>query len=154
MSQDECGAGDVPDLARACGDMPEGAPAACEQGEPAFAQAAQGTLEGVAGAVTDVKFPAAGWLPDRDENAQAGALVAGIGEGGQSRYVAGTVAGSIVTVMLGNCRGIWLSLRKANRWLTYRAGRWWTRNWGLHPALLAFSGLPPSSMVEHRPLLA
>ena len=48
MSQDECGAGDVPDLARACGDVPEDAPAACEQGEPAFAQAAQGTLEGVA----------------------------------------------------------------------------------------------------------
>ena len=38
------------------GDVLEGAPAAGEQGEPAFAQAAQGTLDGVAGAGVNVEF--------------------------------------------------------------------------------------------------
>jgi hypothetical protein len=44
------GAGDVADFARAGGDALEGAPALVEQGEPAFAEAAQGALDGVAGA--------------------------------------------------------------------------------------------------------
>jgi hypothetical protein len=35
----------------------QGAPAAGEQGEPAFAQAAQRALEGVAGASVDIQFP-------------------------------------------------------------------------------------------------
>jgi hypothetical protein len=60
------------------------APAAGEQGEPAFAQAAQGTLKRVAGAGIEVKFPAAGWLLDRDEDADPGAVVPRVGEGGQA----------------------------------------------------------------------
>jgi len=56
------------DLARAGGDMLEGAPALGEQGEPAFAEAAQGTLDGVAGAGVDIKVPAVWGLFDRDED--------------------------------------------------------------------------------------
>src|SRR5690242_6395937 len=84
MGEDEGGAGDVTDFAGAGGDVLEGAPALVEQGEPAFAQAAQGPLEGVAGAGIDVKFAAAGGLFDGDENANAGAVVAGVGQSGQS----------------------------------------------------------------------
>jgi hypothetical protein len=40
MGEYKCGAGDVADLAGACGDVLEGAPAAGEQGEPALAEAA------------------------------------------------------------------------------------------------------------------
>jgi len=65
MGEDKGGAGDVADFARAGGDVVEGAPAAGVQGEPSFPEAAQGALEGVAGAVIDVEFPAAGRLPDR-----------------------------------------------------------------------------------------
>jgi hypothetical protein len=54
MGQDECGAGDVADLAGAEGDVLECPPSAGEQGEAAFAQAAQGPLQGVAGAGADV----------------------------------------------------------------------------------------------------
>jgi hypothetical protein len=71
MREDECGAGDVADLAGAGGDVLEGAPAAGEQREPAFAETAQGPQDRVAGAGIDVEFPAAGWLLDRDEDAQA-----------------------------------------------------------------------------------
>jgi hypothetical protein len=46
MGKDEGGAGDVADLAWAGGDVLEGAPAAGEQGEPAFSQAAQRPLSG------------------------------------------------------------------------------------------------------------
>jgi hypothetical protein len=46
-------------LAGAGGDVAQGAPAAGEQGEPAFAQAAQRTLDGVAGAGIDIQFPPA-----------------------------------------------------------------------------------------------
>src|SRR5215475_15427706 len=84
MGQDEGGAGDVADFAGAGGDVLEGAPAAGEQGEPAFAKAAQGTLDGVAGAGIDVEFLLAGGLFDGDEDADAGAVVAGVGEGGQA----------------------------------------------------------------------
>jgi len=68
MGQDECGAGDVADFAGAGGDVLEGAPALVEQGEPAFAEAAQGTLDGVAGAGVDIKVPAVWGLFDRDED--------------------------------------------------------------------------------------
>jgi hypothetical protein len=84
MGEDEGGAGDVADFAGAGGDVLEGAPALAEQGEPAFAQAAQRALDGVAGAGIDVKFAAGGWLFDGDEDADSGAVVAGVGEGGQS----------------------------------------------------------------------
>jgi hypothetical protein len=72
MREDEGGAGDVADLAGAGGDVLEGAPATGEQREPAFAEAAQGPLDRVAGAGIDVEFPAAGWLLDRDEDGELG----------------------------------------------------------------------------------
>jgi hypothetical protein len=53
MGEDECGAGDVADFARAGSDVAEGAPEPGEQDEPAFAQAAQGPLDGIAGASSD-----------------------------------------------------------------------------------------------------
>jgi hypothetical protein len=71
MGEDEGGAGDVADFARAGGDVVEGAPAAGEQREPSFPEATQRTLESVAGAVIDVEVPAAGWLPDGNHDAQA-----------------------------------------------------------------------------------
>src|SRR5580658_1327956 len=49
VGQDEGGAGYLGDPAGACGDVLEGAPAAGEQGEAAFALAAQPALEEVAG---------------------------------------------------------------------------------------------------------
>ena len=69
MGEDERGAGDIADFARAGGDVLEGAPAAGEQDEPAFAQAAQRALKGVAGAGVDVEFPPVGRLFDRDVDA-------------------------------------------------------------------------------------
>jgi hypothetical protein len=47
--------GDVADFARACGDVVEGTPAAGEQDAPASAQAAERTLDGVAGAGIDIQ---------------------------------------------------------------------------------------------------
>jgi hypothetical protein len=47
--------------------------------------------------------------------------------------VVGAAAGSVVTAVLQNCRGLLVSLRKARQWLTSRMGRWWTRNWGHIP---------------------
>jgi hypothetical protein len=63
MGEDECGAGNVADLAGADGDVLEGAPALVEQREPAFAEAAQGALEGIAGAGGNIEFPSAGARP-------------------------------------------------------------------------------------------
>jgi hypothetical protein len=57
--------------------------AAGERGESAFAQAAQGPLGGIAGAGVYVGVLVPGWLFDRDVNADAGAVIAGVGEGGQ-----------------------------------------------------------------------
>jgi hypothetical protein len=47
--------------------------------------------------------------------------------------VIGAVAGSAVGEILRDCQGIWREFRKARRHLTYRTGRWWTRNWGYIP---------------------
>ncbi len=66
MGEDECGAGNVAGLAGAGGDALESAPALGEQSEPAFAEAAQGALEGIAGAVPISGFPSADGLLDRD----------------------------------------------------------------------------------------
>jgi hypothetical protein len=63
MGQDGRGAGGIASLAGAGGDVLEGAPAAGEQGEPAFARAAQGPLDGVAGTGVDVQFPASPVCP-------------------------------------------------------------------------------------------
>ena len=84
MGEDEGCAGDVAGFAGAGGDVLEGAPALVEQGEPAFAQAAQGALEGVAGAGIDIQSLSAGGLFDGNQDANAGAVVAGAGQGGQS----------------------------------------------------------------------
>src|SRR5262249_47883809 len=75
------------------GDVLQGAPAAGEQGEPSFPEAAQGALEGVAGTGIDVKFPAAGRLPDGNHDADACALIAGVGRAGRPAAAAGQSAG-------------------------------------------------------------
>jgi hypothetical protein len=61
MGEDEGGAGDVADAAGAGGDV-KGAPAAGEQGEPAFAQAAQGAEQRDAGGGIDFEVPPVGGL--------------------------------------------------------------------------------------------
>ena len=82
MGEDERRAGDVADFAGAGGDVVKGAPPAGEQGEPSFPEAAQGMLEGVAGAGIDIEVPAAGELLDRNADAEAGAVISGVGQGG------------------------------------------------------------------------
>ena len=52
MGEDEGGTGDVTDFVGAGGDVAQGAPAAGEYGKPTVAQAAQRSLDGVAGAVS------------------------------------------------------------------------------------------------------
>jgi hypothetical protein len=97
VGQDERGPGDAADLAGTGGDVLEGAPAAGEHGEPAFAQAAQRALDGVARAGVDVEFPAAAGLLDGNQDADAGAFIAGIGQSGQ--------AGGGGVVERGQCMG-------------------------------------------------
>ncbi len=92
MGEDERGAGDVADLAGAGGNVLEGAPAAGEQGGPAFPEAAQRALDGVASTGIDIQFLPAGGLIDRDEDADAGAVVAGsarVGKPAAARYRTG-----------------------------------------------------------------
>src|SRR6266487_3811789 len=84
MGEDEGGAGDAADFAGAGGDVLEGAPALVEQGEPAFTEAAQGPLEGVAGAGINIEVPPICGLFDGHVDAYSGAVVAGVGQGGQS----------------------------------------------------------------------
>ena len=69
MGAYERGAGDVAGLAGAGGDVLQGAPAAGEQRESAFAQAAQRALEGVAGASADIEVPPVCGLLDGDVDA-------------------------------------------------------------------------------------
>ena len=69
--------------------MLEGAPAPGEQGEPAFAQAAEGPEQRVTGAGIDIEVPAVGGMLDRDVNADPGAVVAGVGQGGHPAAAAG-----------------------------------------------------------------
>src|SRR6266571_551826 len=84
MGEDEGGAGDAADFAGAGGDVLEGAPALAEQGEPAFAEAAQGALDGVAGAGVNIEVAAICGLFDGYVDAYSGAVVARVGQGGQS----------------------------------------------------------------------
>ena len=84
MGEDEGRAGDGADFAGACCDVLEGAPAAGEQGEPAFSEAAQGTLDGIARPAVDIEVPPGGRLLDGDEDADSGAVIAGVGQGGQA----------------------------------------------------------------------
>jgi hypothetical protein len=63
MGEDECSAGDVAGLAGAGGDVPQDAPAAGEQGEPASAGgAAFGPAHGVANSAIPLPFAAAAGL--------------------------------------------------------------------------------------------
>jgi hypothetical protein len=64
MCEDECGAGDVADLGGAGGGVLQGPPAAGKQGEPALAEAAQRSLDGVVGACIDIEFLAVSGLLD------------------------------------------------------------------------------------------
>ena len=73
-----------PILLGAGGDVLEGAPALVEQGESAFAEAVQGVLQGVAGAGADIEVAPVCGLFDGDVDAYSGAVVAGVGQGGQS----------------------------------------------------------------------
>jgi hypothetical protein len=59
--------------------------AAGEQGEAAFAQAAQRPLESVEGAGIDVEVAAAGRLAHQDVDADTGSFVSRVGQGGQAR---------------------------------------------------------------------
>jgi hypothetical protein len=63
MGQDERRTGDVADFAGAGGDVLKGAPATGEQGEPAFAEAAQRAQQGIAGSGADVEVLAASGRP-------------------------------------------------------------------------------------------
>ena len=83
MGEDQGWPRDIADLAGAEGDVLERPPAAGEQGKAAFAQASQGPLESVARPVADIEFTAAAGLADRDVDADAGTLIAGIGQGSQ-----------------------------------------------------------------------
>ena len=62
--------------------MLEGAPAAREQREPALAQAAQRTLDSVAGTGVNIESLPLCELRDRDVNADACTVVAWVGESG------------------------------------------------------------------------
>jgi hypothetical protein len=70
-------------LLGAGGDVREGAPAAGEQHEPAFAPAAQGAEQRVASTGIDIEVTPVRGLPDRDVHADASAVVSRIGQGGQ-----------------------------------------------------------------------
>jgi hypothetical protein len=85
MGEDEGGAGDVADLAGAGGDVAEGTPATGEQREPAFAQAAQRALDGVAGTGIDIELPAASGLFDGNQDADTCTVISGVGQRGQAR---------------------------------------------------------------------
>jgi hypothetical protein len=84
VGEDQRGAGDVTDLPGASGDVLQDAPALVEQGEPAFAQAAQRALDGVSGAATGIQFPPVSRLFDRHVDADVGAVVAKVGKGRQA----------------------------------------------------------------------
>jgi len=93
MGGDEGGPGDIAGLAGAGGDVLQGAPAAGEQREPAFAQVAQRAEQRVAGAGADIEVPPVGglltgmWMPmpapSYPGSARAGSPVAA------ARYSAG-----------------------------------------------------------------
>jgi hypothetical protein len=75
--------GEFADAAGADGDALEGSPAAGEQGEAAFAEAAGRAQQGVVGLVVRGEDLPVGGLLDRGLDALAGAVVAGVGQGGQ-----------------------------------------------------------------------
>ena len=89
LGQDEGGADYAGGVAGAGGDVLEGGPAAGEQGKSAFSGGAQPAQEKVAGALVDVEFSVRGSLflqgvLGGGVHADAGALVAGVGQAGQA----------------------------------------------------------------------
>lgn len=74
--------------------MPQGSPASGEQGEAAFAEAAQASQQGVVGASVGVEYLAVGGLFDRGEHADARAVVAVVGQRGQVQLGVGPVQGT------------------------------------------------------------
>ena len=84
VEEDECGFGYLGDSARAGGDVLEGAPALGEQGECSFAEAAQGSQERIWGAGVQVEFAPAGGVFHGGFDADSGAVVAVVGQGGHS----------------------------------------------------------------------
>lgn len=84
MGEDKSGAGDVADRAGAGGDVLKDPPAAFEQGESAFAEASQGAQEPVVGAVVRAESLVSLRLLDGRVNADPGAVVVAVGEGGQA----------------------------------------------------------------------
>lgn len=59
-------------------------PTSDEQREAAIAEAAQGSQQHVVGPVVDIEAASVGGLFDRGVHADAGALIAGVGQGGQA----------------------------------------------------------------------
>src|SRR5689334_7258201 len=74
---------DVSDPLWAGGDVLQDAPASDQQGESAFAEAAQRAQQRVVGAGVDVEAAVVGGLLDRGVHADASSFVAGIGQGRQ-----------------------------------------------------------------------
>jgi hypothetical protein len=72
------------DTARAGGDVLQETPAAHEQGEAAFTEGAHGPQQLVVGAVVHSQAAPVGGLGERDVDSDAGALIAGAGQRGQT----------------------------------------------------------------------
>ncbi len=84
MREDEAGADDVADAARAGGGVAQRPPAPGEDGEAAFPGCAFGAQQRVVGPVVRGEYGAVGGLLDRGVDAVACAFVAGVGQGGQT----------------------------------------------------------------------
>lgn len=82
MGEDERRCDVVADPAGAGGDSAQRSAAAGEQGEAAFAQASCRAQQGVVGLVVRGECLSVAGLLDRGVDALAGAVVAGVGEGG------------------------------------------------------------------------
>ncbi|MFS1304014.1 hypothetical protein [Streptosporangium longisporum] len=83
LGEYECTFGDVADFAWARGDVVEDAPAACKEGEAAFAEAAERPQEQVVGTVADAEWAAVGGLLDGSVDAGPSAFVARVSQARQ-----------------------------------------------------------------------
>ena len=83
VGENECGLGDITDLARAGSDVLQQPPPLGEQREAALVQTAHPALELVGGPATQGQGRALGRLSDRGDDADARTLVSGIGQGHQ-----------------------------------------------------------------------
>jgi hypothetical protein len=85
LGEDEGGAGYLCSAVGVGGDVLEGSPPLCEQGEPSFAAAAQVAQECVARARVGIEFLVPGGVLEGDEDSDSGALIAAVGEGRHSQ---------------------------------------------------------------------